>query len=144
RNTIKILVNIVRITNIEARKSVTLYQARFLPTGTLQTIVQHCPNVTELELNLNEWIRPDHLEYLQKRCAAFASLISSLPSSLWVLDFEGERDGPWKPCMSALNLIPSGIDSLSDNLREFSTHLRELKFKCTLSHLASYTLMPFR
>jgi hypothetical protein len=33
--------------------------------------------------------------------------------------------------MSALNLIPSGIDSLSDNLREFSTHLRELKFKST-------------
>jgi hypothetical protein len=33
--------------------------------------------------------------------------------------------------MSALNLIPSGIDSLSDNLREFSTHLRELKFKGT-------------
>ncbi|KAJ6083867.1 hypothetical protein N7467_008002 [Penicillium canescens] len=54
---------------------------------------------------------------------------SSLPSSLCVLDYEGERDGPWKPCMSALNLIPSGIDSLSDNLREFSTHLRELKFK---------------
>ena len=46
-----------------------------------------------------------------------------------MLDYEGEKDGPWKPSMSALNVIPSGIDSMSLNLRDLSVHLRELKLK---------------
>jgi hypothetical protein len=33
--------------------------------------------------------------------------------------------------MPALNLIPSGIDTLPNNLRDISIHLRELKFQFT-------------
>lgn len=38
-------------------------------TGAVQTIIQHCPKLVKLELNLNEWVRPDHLEYIQLRRA---------------------------------------------------------------------------
>ncbi|KAJ5860060.1 uncharacterized protein N7529_007370 [Penicillium soppii] len=54
-------------------------------TGVVQTIIQHCPKLVELELNLNEWVRPDHLEYIQLRRAALSSLIGSIPRSLRVL-----------------------------------------------------------
>jgi hypothetical protein len=36
-------------------------------TGAVQTVVQHCTAVVELELDLLEWVRPDHLEYIQAR-----------------------------------------------------------------------------
>jgi hypothetical protein len=49
-------------------------------TGAIKTIVQHCSNVIELHLNLDEYIRPDHLIYLQKRRAG----ISCLPFTLIV------------------------------------------------------------
>lgn len=39
--------------------------------------------------------------------------------------------GRRKPSMSALNVIPSGIDSMSLNLRDLSVHLQELKLKNT-------------
>ncbi|KAJ5800546.1 uncharacterized protein N7518_002614 [Penicillium psychrosexuale] len=100
-------------------------------TGAVQTILQFCPTITDLELNLDEWVRPDHLEYIQARRAALSSLLGSLPRSLRVLDYEGESDGPWKPSMPALNLIPSGIDGVSLNLRDLSVHLQELKLKRT-------------
>lgn len=38
-------------------------------TGAVQTILQSCPKITELELDLNEWVRPDHLEHIQARRA---------------------------------------------------------------------------
>jgi hypothetical protein len=54
---------------IEKLAFVDLGRPHHIWTGAVQSIVQHCPNVTELELNLDEWIRPDHLEYLQRRRA---------------------------------------------------------------------------
>ena len=36
-------------------------------TGAIQTIIQRCPTIYELALNLDEWVRPDHLEYIQAR-----------------------------------------------------------------------------
>lgn len=36
-------------------------------TGAVQTIVQRCTNIVELKLNLHEFVRPDHLEYIQAR-----------------------------------------------------------------------------
>lgn len=36
-------------------------------TGAVQTIIQHCPKLVELQLNLNEWVRPHHLKYIQLR-----------------------------------------------------------------------------
>lgn len=38
-------------------------------TGAIQTIIEHCPSLTELELDLNEWVRPDYLQYIQERRA---------------------------------------------------------------------------
>jgi hypothetical protein len=38
-------------------------------TGAVQTIIEHCPTITELELDLNEWVRPDYLQYIQGRRA---------------------------------------------------------------------------
>lgn len=38
-------------------------------TGAVQTIIEHCPTITELELDLNEWVRPDYLQYIQERRA---------------------------------------------------------------------------
>jgi hypothetical protein len=48
-----------------------------------------------------------------------------------VLRFQGQEDGPWKPAMSPLNLVPSGVDSLSSNMRHLSIHLQELKLRNT-------------
>jgi hypothetical protein len=36
-------------------------------TGAVQTIIQRCTTIVELELDLQEWVRPDHLEYIQAR-----------------------------------------------------------------------------
>lgn len=38
-------------------------------TGAIRTIIEHCPTLTELELDLNEWVRPDYLQYIQGRRA---------------------------------------------------------------------------
>ncbi|KAE8340441.1 hypothetical protein BDV24DRAFT_152015 [Aspergillus arachidicola] len=40
--------------------------------GTVAQIVQHCPTITQLYINLqlqnlNEWVRPDHIEYIRAR-----------------------------------------------------------------------------
>jgi hypothetical protein len=35
--------------------------------GAAMQIVQHCPTLAELWLNLDEYIRPDHLDYLKER-----------------------------------------------------------------------------
>ncbi|KGO75011.1 hypothetical protein PITC_032490 [Penicillium italicum] len=102
-----------------------------ISTGAVQTILQCCPRISELELDLDEWVRPDHLGYIQARRAALSSLIGSTPRSLRVLHYEGNADAPWKPAMPPLNVIPSGVDSMSSNLRDLSVHLRELKLMNT-------------
>ncbi|KAJ6190653.1 hypothetical protein N7519_000674, partial [Penicillium mononematosum] len=102
--------------------------------GAVQTIIEHRPTITELELDLNEWVRPDYLQYIQGRRASLSSLFGNIPSSLRVVHYKGSEDGAWKHSMPALNVIPSGIDSMSTNLRDVSTHLRELKLhRTTLS-----------
>lgn len=35
--------------------------------GAAMQIVRHCPKLTELHLYLEDWIRPDHLEYMKQR-----------------------------------------------------------------------------
>ncbi|KAJ5782093.1 hypothetical protein N7457_003867 [Penicillium paradoxum] len=95
----------------------------------IQTIIQCCPTISELALNLDEWVRPDHLEFIQARRTASGSLIESIPKSLRVLDYDGPGDDNWKFTLPQLNLIPSGVDSVSVNLRDLSVQLRELRFK---------------
>jgi hypothetical protein len=36
-------------------------------TSALRTIIQRCTQIVELELDLEEFVRPDHLEYIQTR-----------------------------------------------------------------------------
>jgi hypothetical protein len=43
--------------------------------GTVFQIAERCPTLTELHLNLDEYVRPDHLEYIQERRAG-KSLLS--------------------------------------------------------------------
>jgi hypothetical protein len=43
----------------------------------VQQIVRHCPTLTELHLDMEEWVRPDHLEYLQRRRAGTFSIMAS-------------------------------------------------------------------
>ncbi|KAJ5170342.1 uncharacterized protein N7500_003125 [Penicillium coprophilum] len=100
-------------------------------TGAVETIIQHCPTISELELDLNEWIRPDYLPYIQGRRASLSSLLGNIPRSLRVFHYRASEDGPWKHSMPALNVIPSGTDSMTINLRDLSTHLRELKLNRT-------------
>ena len=33
----------------------------------MRTIIQRCTQIVELELDLEEFVRPDHLEYIQAR-----------------------------------------------------------------------------
>ncbi|KAJ5427214.1 hypothetical protein N7465_002284 [Penicillium sp. CMV-2018d] len=96
-------------------------------TGAMRTIIQRCTQIVELELDLEEFVRPDHLEYIQARREALSSLVDSIPKSLRVLLYQGHDDAPWKPAMSPLNVIPSGVDSVSSNLRDLSIHLQQLK-----------------
>lgn len=44
-----------------------------------------------------------------------------------MLLYQGHDDAPWKPAMSPLNVIPSGVDGASSNLRDLSIHLQQLK-----------------
>lgn len=48
-----------------------------------------------------------------------------------MLQYEGPEDGPWKHSMPALDIIPSGVDNMSINLRHLSLHLEELKLNNT-------------
>ncbi|CAG8899926.1 unnamed protein product [Penicillium egyptiacum] len=96
-------------------------------TGAMRTIIQRCTQIVELELDLEEFVRPDHLEYIQARREALSSLVGSIPKSLRVLLYQGHDDAPWKPAMSPLNVIPSGVDGVSSNLRDLSIHLQQLK-----------------
>ncbi|KAJ6048450.1 uncharacterized protein N7446_011133 [Penicillium canescens] len=90
-------------------------------TGAIQIIIQRCPTIYELALNLDEWVRPDPLDIRVS--------YQFIPKSLQVLDYEREKEENWKQTLSPLNVIPSGIDSMSINLRDLSVNLRELKFK---------------
>lgn len=62
---------------------------------------------------------------------ALSSLISLIPKSLRVLLYQGYNDAPWKSIMFPLDVIPSGVDSVSSNLRDLSIHLQQLKLVYT-------------
>ena len=48
-----------------------------------------------------------------------------------MLLYQGHDDAPWKPAMSPLNVIPSGVDSLSSSLQDLSIHLQRLRLRDT-------------
>ncbi|KNG81400.1 hypothetical protein ANOM_010509 [Aspergillus nomiae NRRL 13137] len=111
--------------------SVLAHRYHQIWAGTVAQIVQHCPTVTELYLNLDEWVRPDHLEYIKARRDAVSEIFSNTPHSLKVLHYANQPEKPWKDSMPALNVLSTGTDTLTVNLRRLSTFLRELKLEHT-------------
>ncbi|QRD84921.1 hypothetical protein F9C07_2166166 [Aspergillus flavus] len=99
--------------------------------GTVAQIFQHCPAVTELYLNLDEWVRPDHLDYIQARREAVSELFSNAPRSLRVLHYTNQSENPWKDSLPALNVLSTEVDTLAINLQGLSISLRELKLEYT-------------
>ncbi|CEL11920.1 hypothetical protein ASPCAL15014 [Aspergillus calidoustus] len=95
--------------------------------GTVFQIAERCRTITELHLNLDEYVRPDHLEYIQERRAAVAEGVRHLPSSLRVFNYLGYKEEPWKETMSALNVLNAGVDTLAGSLRGLTYVLRELR-----------------
>ncbi|KAJ0420268.1 hypothetical protein BJY00DRAFT_301671 [Aspergillus carlsbadensis] len=95
--------------------------------GTVFQIAEHCPTMTELHLDLHEYVRPDHLEYIRDRRAAVAEGVLKLSGSLRVLNLTGYNEEPWKQTMSALNVLKTNHDTLAASLRDLSLVLRELR-----------------
>ncbi|GFF85148.1 hypothetical protein IFM53868_04389 [Aspergillus udagawae] len=95
--------------------------------GAAMQIVQHCPTLAELWLNLDEYIRPDHLDYLKERRQAVSEGLKDIPLSLRVFRFENQDERNWKDTMPALNVLSSSIDILSIRIRDLSLSLYELK-----------------
>ncbi|UDD61186.1 hypothetical protein AFCA_008568 [Aspergillus flavus] len=52
--------------------------------GAVAQIVQHCPTITQLHLNLDEWVRPDHIEYIRGRRDELNDVPPFLPSGKWL------------------------------------------------------------
>ncbi|KAL6228665.1 hypothetical protein BDW75DRAFT_246469 [Aspergillus navahoensis] len=94
--------------------------------GAVFCIAQHCPTVTELSVDLDEWVRPDHLRYIKERRAAVAYGLQALPASLRVLDYAGQQEHPWKETQHALNVLKTETDTLATSLQCISFILREL------------------
>ncbi|KAJ6101037.1 hypothetical protein N7499_000667, partial [Penicillium canescens] len=67
-------------------------------TGAIQIIIQRCPTIYELALNLDEWVRPDHLEYIQARRTGKIYLFFAL-----AYDFMCPLDGEGKPELGSLH-----------------------------------------
>ncbi|RHZ51668.1 F-box protein [Aspergillus thermomutatus] len=94
--------------------------------GAAMQIAQHCPTLTELWLNLDEYIRPDHLEYIKERRQAVSEGLKGISSTLRVFRFENQHESNWKETMPALNVLSSSVDFLSISIRDLSLSLREL------------------
>lgn len=161
-------------------RSVPVYRARFhdngasvlrdvscidkieLPTriwaGAAMQIVRHCPELTELRLDLDDYIRPDHLEYMKERrqgmrvfcslvpprhvffsftdlLAAVSEGLQHISSTLRVFCFENGHEDNWKDAMPPLNVLSSSVDFLSIGIQELSLSLHELKLVQTAMSL---------
>ncbi|KAJ9299414.1 hypothetical protein DTO271G3_3036 [Paecilomyces variotii] len=100
--------------------------------STVFEIVVHCPTLTELELDLEEYIRPDHEGLIKQRRQDVAEGLKRLPDTSRVFRYKNKTELNWKETMPALNVLPpSGTDALSINLQALSFRLRELKVEQT-------------
>ncbi|KAJ9221894.1 hypothetical protein DTO207G8_1113 [Paecilomyces variotii] len=100
--------------------------------STIFEIVVHCPTLTELDLDLDEYIRPDHEGLIKQRRQDVAEGLKRLPDTLRVFRYKNQTELNWKETMPALNVLPpSGTDALSINLQALSFRLRELKVEQT-------------
>ncbi|KAJ5520688.1 hypothetical protein N7463_001141, partial [Penicillium fimorum] len=117
--------------------------------GVAQTVVEHCPALTELYLDFDEWVRSDFWLYMRARrdgkhhslsflyisYTAISSLIRAITRSLQTFTYIGDCERPWKDWMPVPNVIPFSIDILTINLRDLSTCLRGFKLGCVILSL---------
>ncbi|RHZ66426.1 hypothetical protein CDV55_107178 [Aspergillus turcosus] len=103
--------------------------------GAAMQIVRHCPQLTELRLEVEDYIRPDHLEYIKERRQAVSEGLRHIPSTLRVFHFENGDESNWKDTMPALNVLSSNVDFLSISIRDLSLSLRELTLAQTAMSL---------
>ncbi|KAL4871035.1 hypothetical protein BDV12DRAFT_164623 [Aspergillus spectabilis] len=114
------------------RLSFPPFEEHQIGAGAALHIAHYCSEITELDLGMDGYIRPDHLEYIQSRRLAVAKGFTTAPGSLRVLHYYSQREEPWIECLPGLQLIPdSSIDLFSINLRNLSYQLRELYLELT-------------
>ncbi|KAL3469706.1 hypothetical protein BJX99DRAFT_267950 [Aspergillus californicus] len=94
--------------------------------GCALDIARYCPTLEELDLDLDEWVRPDFLKYIRCRRDTVAKGLEDLPPTLRVLRYKNSLEEPWNNTMSALNVLSTDVDVLALNLRMLSFSLREL------------------
>ncbi|KAJ5408261.1 hypothetical protein N7509_002144 [Penicillium cosmopolitanum] len=105
------------------------YPCHQIWAGSAMEIARRCISLTEIILDLNEYIRPDHIEYIQARRQAVADGLLTMPHSLKIFNFRNQDESPWKEMMSGLNVLLSDNDFLSQNILNLSLSLRELKMR---------------
>ncbi|GFG13806.1 hypothetical protein IFM5058_06632 [Aspergillus udagawae] len=108
-------------------RSVPVYRARFNSNGAMMQIVRHCPELTELYMDLDRWVTPGHLEYMKLRRQAVAEGLKDISPSLRVFHFAYEYEWDWQDFVPALNVLSSSVDILSIGIQELSLSLRELQ-----------------
>ncbi|GIC87126.1 F-box protein [Aspergillus udagawae] len=96
-------------------------------SGTALQIAQRCPTLTWLHLGLDEYARPDHLDYIRDRRQAVAEELCNLPASLRVFHYFNQLEKPWQNTLPALNVLSDKIDTFPLHVQSLSLHLRELK-----------------
>ncbi|KAL2841257.1 hypothetical protein BJY01DRAFT_257110 [Aspergillus pseudoustus] len=99
--------------------------------GAIFAIAQHCVTLEELYVDFNEYVRPDHLQYIKERRAAVAEGLGALPTSIRILEYSGQQEYPWKETMPALSILKTETDTLATNLQIISFVLRELRLSNT-------------
>ncbi|PYH95672.1 hypothetical protein BO71DRAFT_397783 [Aspergillus ellipticus CBS 707.79] len=99
--------------------------------GTVLQIVEHCPTITEVHLDLNEPVRPDHEEYMRQRRQAVADGIPKIPRTLKFFDYANQLENNWIVPMPGINVLTSETDTFSNNLRDLTFGLRKLMIEQT-------------
>ncbi|KAJ5092760.1 hypothetical protein N7456_008621 [Penicillium angulare] len=89
-------------------------------------MTQHCAAITSLRLNLDENLRPSHLEHIRAGRQAVSHGLKKLPDSLRVFHLTMQNEQPWKAVMPGLNVLACEVDYLSQNLGALSLSLRKL------------------
>ncbi|KAL2813345.1 hypothetical protein BDW59DRAFT_154852, partial [Aspergillus cavernicola] len=94
--------------------------------GTALSIARSCPMLHEFYWHTFDFIRPDHLDYMQERRQALAEGLTNLPSTLRMFDYHGLSEQAYHDSGSAPILIQGNLDLFSVNLRPITLCLQEL------------------
>ncbi|KAL4964283.1 F-box protein [Aspergillus stella-maris] len=107
---------------------------RIWPAAALH-IASCCPNLHSLFLDIEEYVRPDHVDYMQKGRKALGEGLSSLPASLRVFRVKNRHDDVWHGGQPGSDLFAGAQDIFSHNLRDLSMRLQELDISRTQAAL---------